>query len=71
MAAAAYGHRHAFFTRKVDAVNHISDVGAFHDQRWPAVDHGVIDTASRVVPLVAGPNHGSAQLRNECFNGLG
>src|SRR5690606_17203650 len=55
--AAAHGHLQVALPGVPDGGDDVARVGAPHDEPGMAVDHGVVDGAGPVVPLVGGCDH--------------
>ena len=70
MTAAFYGQYEAVLAREVDARYNIGNTEAAHDERWPAVDHGIPDGARIIVPRVIRSDQLTAQTLLEFLDGV-
>src|SRR5919107_210735 len=67
--AAADGQRQAILAREVYGIDHVGRAGRAHDERWPLIDHAVVDLASFVVAIVLRAYKLAPEARRELLDG--
>ena len=68
MATAADSERQAILAREVHGIDHVRCPRGAHDERWPLVDHGVVDLAGFVVAVVLRTYQLASEARRELLH---
>src|SRR4051812_136549 len=69
MATAANGQRQAILASEVHGIDHVGRPGRAHDERWPLVDHPVVDLAGFVVAVIVRAYQLTPEARRELLHG--
>src|SRR5215203_7270300 len=68
MATAANGQRQAILACEVHGIYHVGCASRAHDERWPLVDHAVVDLAGFVVAVVIRTYQLAPEARRELLD---